>query len=949
MEPSTTVSSDKIIDEDLPRFVVGIDLGTTNSVVSYVDTADDDQRVRTFLVRQAVTANETEQLETLPSFHYQPVSNEISLERLGLPTDGSDPEYVVGRFARDHGMTVPGRVVSSAKSWLCHAGVDRSADILPWHGAEDVERISPVEASARYLKHMRLAWDAEFPDDPLCDQDLVITLPASFDEVARELTVAAARVAGLPRIVLIEEPQAAFYAWIQSHAGEWDSLVEPGQRILVCDVGGGTSDFTLIQAAQRNEGEVEFQRIAVGNHLILGGDNLDIALAHEIERRLDRPGGRLESHQWDVLVRVCRNVKESLLAIDAPESMTVVIPGSGSKLIGGSLQTEISREEVESLLVEGFLPQVDLDEKPTSRESGFQEFGLPYAADAAITRYLASFLTAHRRTSAACKKAPSEKDSARPDFVLFNGGLFNSPVLRTRVLEVLQSWFDRRGKRKLKVLENERLDLAVSQGAAYYGMVRRGHGVRIAANLARTYYIGLEAETASAVCLVPADAQPGEEIDLADRQFELLISEPIEFPLFVSSTRLNDRPGEIVEFDRDQMTPLPPIRTVLKSRNSTEGPARETVTLHAGLTEIGTLELWCAAVAGRRTWKLQFDVRSTTQTNLDAHQGTAEQAGFVEQTTWDKCQELINETFGARGKLPPERLAKQLSQAIGQSRKDWPPSLLRGLWEMLMEQINGRRKSANHEARWLNLVGFALRPGFGLAVDDWRVSETWKALPGKLQFATPTCRSEWWILWRRIAGGLQGGWQRQLAQPLLTSLRGLHKQMNTGKGRGGQLGSSSHETSEMLRFLGSLELLDLTTKVELGEILVDLLPRRKMEPVRSALVWAIGRIGSRVPFYGPINGIVSQSRAEQWLSAVMDLDFEEPVSHLAVMQLSRNTGDRYANVSEACRQSAADWLESHRASGHLGELVLRGGRLASEEAGQIFGESLPKGLRLQPF
>ena len=840
-------------DESPARYVIGFDLGTTNSAVTYVDTEESPWRVRTFEVPQLVAPEQVEARETLPSFHYEPAAEELPPGALKLAWSGEEPKYSVGFFARDHGTMVPGRLVVSAKSWLCHSGVDRTAPLLPWHGAADVERLSPLEASARYLAHVRDAWDARFPDDPLAQQDLVLTLPASFDEVARELTVKAAARAGLPRVVLIEEPQAAFYAWIDLHAEDWQEQVEPGQKILVCDVGGGTSDFTLIRVRGEESGKVRFHRVAVGEHLILGGDNLDLALAHHLEQRL-AGDGKLEPRQWAVLVRTCRQVKETLLGDDAPERLTVNLPGAGSKLIGGGLQIEVTRDEVRNVLVEGFFPRVGLEEKPAGRRSGFQEFGLPYAPDSAITRYLAAFLRVHRYVALDDAETPGDHDPARPDVVLFNGGVFASHPLRERLLEVLRGWFRTHAEPdwQPRVLSGDRLDLAVARGAAYYGMVRRGEGVRIAAGLARTYYIGVETvagaleepqaqapaeEAGVALCLVPAGVEPGQDVGVMEREFNLRVSEPVEFPLYVSSTRLTDRPGELIAVDREQMTPLPPIRTVLKTRKKGQR-GTVSVNLHARLTEIGTLDLWCSEVGGRRSWRLQFDVRSATQTDVAAHDASAEREGFIDEATWDELDDLLRATFGPEGNDKPEGLAKRLSRATAMNRQAWPTSLLRRVWETLMELEPGRRRSQVHEARWLNLLGFALRPGYGLAVDDWRVAETWRVLQGNLCHATPMCRAEWWILWRRIAGGLAAGQQQALADPLLGPIRGLHRQLTTGKGRGGEFSVGSHETAEVWRLLGSLELLPLRIKMELGNMLLNMLPRRKMEPVRPAIAWA---------------------------------------------------------------------------------------------------------------
>jgi hypothetical protein len=958
------------------RYVVGFDLGTTNSAVTYVDTAEEPWQIRTFAVPQVVAPGQIEARETLPSFHYQAAASEVAPGGLRCPWQKTEPNYAVGFFARDQGALVPGRLINSAKSWLCHSGVDRTAALLPWQGAADVDRLSPVEVSSRYLDHVRDAWNARFPRHPLAEQDFVLTLPASFDEVARELTVRAAAFAGLPRVVLIEEPQAAFYAWIYAHTDNWDQLVEPGQKILVCDIGGGTSDFTLIRVRRGEGGKVQFHRVAVGDHLILGGDNFDLALGKHVEQKL----GKLEPRQWAVLVRTCRAVKETLLGPDAPERLTLTLPGSGSKLLGAGVQVELTGQEVREVLVEGFLPRVALDEKPVSRRSGFQEFGLPFAPDAAITRYLAAFLTSHRHVAMEESEAAADHDPARPDIVLFNGGVFESPLLRERLLEVLQSWFD---NSQPIVLDNDRLDMAVARGAAYYGMVRRGQGVRIAAGLARTYYLGVESgasaepqSISSAICLLPAGIEPGHDVELADRRFDLLISEPAEFPLFVSSTRLTDKPGELVPIDRERMTPLPPMRTVLRKKKGT-GPicaqhraptvgwsgrsgkldlspfsSAETVgvTLHARLTEIGTLDLWCSEVGGRRSWRLQFDVRSATQTDVAAHQSQAEGEGMVDESVWRECHALIERTFRLAATSDPagkpEGLVKRLAAATGMSHNQWPTSLCRRMWEALMEFEGGRRRSAVHETRWLNLLGFALRPGYGLAVDDWRVAQTWTTLQGKFAHSAANVRVEGWILWRRIAGGLAAGQQQALAEPLLGLVRGLHRQVTTGKGRG-EFGFAMHETAEMWRLLGSLELLAAAAKAELGGMLLEMLPKRKMEPVRPAMIWAVGRLGARSPMYGPLNTVVPAAAAANWLVKLIgDRGNHLAECQLSVMQLARRTEDRYRDLPEKLRREAVDWLTLENAPPHFVELVRTGGSLDSDEQGLVFGESLPKGLRL---
>ena len=544
-----------------------------------------------------------------------------------------------------------------------------------------------------------------------------------------------------------------------------------------------------------------------------------------------------------------------------------------------------------------------------------------------------------------------DHDTARPDIVLFNGGLFASQQIRGRLLDVIGDWFGNKEKPwQPIVLANERLDLAVARGAAYYGMVRRGRGVRIAAGLARTYYIGVESdesadEAATAVCLLPAGAEPGHDIDLTQRQFDLRVSSPVEFPLYVSSTRLTDKPGDLVTVDREQMTPLPPMRTVLRKRKKSQTDT-VSVNLHARLTEIGTLDLWCGQTDGPRNWRLQFDVRSTTQTDIAAHESDAEGQGFVDESAWEECDRMIRNTFGPDGTDKPEGLAKRLGRAVEISRRQWPTSLLRRIWESLIDTQAGRRRSQVHEARWLNLLGFSLRPGYGMAMDDWRVAETWRILQGKLVHGSVMCRAEWWVLWRRIAPGLAAGQQQALADPVLGPIRSMHHQLITGRGRGGDFSAGSHETAEVWRMLGSLELLKVATKIELGNILLDLYDRKKSEPLRPAIAWSLGRIGARMPMHGPLNAVVPAETAAEWLNRFTEFRHDEPMGLLAVMQMSRRTDDRWRDLDEKHRDRILGWLTSHDAPAHYLELVETGGRLDSEEQGLIFGEALPKGLRI---
>ena len=500
--------------------------------------------------------------------------------------------------------------------------------------------------------------------------------------------------------------------------------------------------------------------------------------------------------------------------------------------------------------------------------------------------------------------------------MLFNGGFFASPVLRQRMIELIASWFQVAGQPPWSpiVLDNDRLDLAVARGAAYYGMVRRGQGVRIAANLARSYYIGVESDQPTAVCLVPGNAEPGQTIEMPERLFQLLISQPVEFPLWVSSLRLTDPPGALVAIDREQMSPLPPIRTVLRTHKRRE-TGTIAVRLHARLTEIGTMDLWCTAADRDRSWRLQFDIRAATETDAVAHQSDAEAEGFVDEATWDRCQQCLANVFAPHGDGSPGGSG----QTAVAARWRVPNSNGRlrccgGSGRALIEWESGRRKTVEHETRWVNLLGFALRPGYGLAVDDWRVAETWRTVQGKLVHAGPSVRNEAIILWRRIAGGLSRGQQQALADPLLSSIRSLYNRYVSGTTRGEDAALRPNELAEIWRLLGSLELLDVSRKIELGDMAVALLPKRKLENLQGPMIWTLGRLGQRVPVYGPLNTVVPRETVERWLDALLQHALRDAAtSALAVMQLARRTDDRYRDVSrEDAGAELVTWLAIRR-------------------------------------
>lgn len=616
------------------RYVVGLDLGTTNCAVSYVDThglvEDAHPTIESFPIPQLIKAGEVEEAELLPSFLYLPAEGEIDPASMALPW-AKKREFAIGRFARDHGATVPTRLVSSSKSWLCHPGVDRRAAILPWSAEATFVKISPVEAGRRILEHIRDAWNHGVKDKSqrLEEQDIILTVPASFDAVARELTIEAARQAGLEHVTLFEEPQAAFYAWLHQSGEKWRKRVHPGDAVLVVDVGGGTSDFSVIGVSDA-EGDLVLERIAVGDHLLLGGDNMDLALAHRAAARLKESGAKLDTVQMLGLWHAARAAKEKLFSNPKLDSVTLTVLGRGRKVVGGAIKTELSRDEVQSVLVDGFFPRVDKDAEPVQRGGlGLQELGLPYVSDPAVTKHLAAFLARNAEPIAKLQSASEPSPTGRgrsegspstttttttPNILLFNGGVFEAELLRDRVRDVVASW----GERPVHELSTAGLDRAVAIGAAYYGMVRRGRGVRIRGGVARSYYIGVEtsmpavpgiAPPIRAVCVVPQGTEEGTDLELPAREFGLVLGEEVEFRFLGSTSRKSDQVGAVIDDWEDSITELAPVRATLEPKKGQRAGQTIPVRLHGKVTEVGTLELWCQSRDTPDRWKLEFNVR----------------------------------------------------------------------------------------------------------------------------------------------------------------------------------------------------------------------------------------------------------------------------------------------------------------------------------------------------
>jgi molecular chaperone DnaK (HSP70) len=878
---------------------IGIDLGTTNSALAYIDEREAEDRdfppVRIFETPQLVAAGRVEPRRTLPSF--------LFLE------DGQP----VGVYAREQGALVPTRLVHSAKSWLSNPDVDRTAKILPWDSPETGRVLSPVEVSARYLAKFREEWD-KAKGAPLAEQDIVLTVPASFDEEARELTVMAARDAGVERLTLLEEPAAAFYSWIANNLAQSRKKLFDGQIVLVCDVGGGTSDFSLIRVSRQGD-LVNFTRTAVGKHLLLGGDNLDLTFAWLVEAKL---GAQLSIRQRSGLRRQCSAAKETLLIDPSRQSVEITVLGSGSALIGKTLKSEIRREEALELALEGFLPFTERGEAPKEeKRSLFRELGLPYVSDAAITRHLNVFL---------------EGAGQVPNAILFNGGFFIPEVLQQRLADVVGRWYGNRPE----ILENTELDLAVARGAAYYSYVRAtGSGVLVRGGLPRTYFIGIGEPRdgkISAVCLVPRGAEEGAAVEIDNEALQLVANRPVSFRLYSSLTRTDDRLGDLAEFSAADtgLHRHAPLHAVIRFGKKAEERLIP-VKLGARLTEIGTLETWCESKISDNRWRLQFELRKAA-----AEQPTERQAAaVVSEQALQSSLELIAAVFAPSAKAPiaPEELPAKLEQTMGLGKNSWPLSAIRQMADVFLAAADGRKKSPAYEIRWLNLCGFCLRPGFGYPGDDFRIEQARRLFAGGVAYGNQVqCEIDWWIFWGRVAGGLNRNQQADIYQRLSGNL------LLRGNKKPQRLNASL--LREMWRTASSLELLPIGTKTELGEALIK---RVKAGDFKESELWCLSRLGARHLFYGPINLVVPPAAVTRWVETLLKV----PAAGDALASIARRTEDPTRDLAPAVRESARHKLQ---ALPHADRLlaVLEGEEEDDRTLGRIFGEELPSGLVLAP-
>jgi molecular chaperone DnaK (HSP70) len=960
------------------QYLVGIDLGTTNTVVAYAPVAQAPGRgqraaaaeIKLFEIEQLIAPGQVAARPLLPSVRYHAAPGEIAEGALQLPWPAGDDAALtpvaMGQWARQLGAQVPGRLVNSAKSWLSHTAVDRMAPILPWGAPAEVPKVSPVEASASYLSYVRVAWNAQHPQSPLEQQDIVLTVPASFDEGARALTLSAARLAGLPKLRLLEEPQAVFYDWLLRHRGSLADELAQTRLVLVCDVGGGTTDLSLIKVEWR-DGQPQLTRIGVGKHLMLGGDNMDLALAHAVEARMaamanEPAANQLSASRLAQLMERCRAAKEQLLAADAPAQTQVTLLGGGARMIGGSRSVTLTRDEVVALLVDGFFPQVAISEPAKEGRSGIVAFGLPYARDPAITRHIADFLRQHAQ--------------AMPDTLLLNGGVFRADALVQRLAKTLEDW---RGA-PLRLLHNDNPDVAVARGAVAYALAQQGLAPSIGGGSARSYFLLLDdaatptdsdkqntqggssaAPSQRGICILPRGSEPGQEVLLKDRTFALRVGQPVRFNLLSATAETDHTPpqaGELVMLADDNVVRLPPIAIVLKATPATSTGARApfdqkniAVQLAASLTEVGTLAMHCVSLADpRQRWLLEFDLRHAP-TGVNAATGSDTMMAARLREAIDKIDRIFGTGSKPVAAKEVKQLRTQLEHILGE-RERWATPELRHLFDALWARARGRRRSAEHERVWLNLAGYCLRPGFGDALDEWRVQQLWTQFAPGVQFASDkqVC-VEWWTLWRRVAGGLAATEQLRLLDDFAFNL-----QQNEQGNEAGATKPVKGSDEDMLRLGASLERIPVAYKVEIGEWLLGRIHKsmaaavngRSVEAASDARnLWALGRIGARQPFYGNTHDVVPAETAVAWVETLLALDWKhlEPAA-FAATHLARMTDDRTRDLPLALRERIMARLVAINAPPIWIDMVRQRVELDAATERRVLGESLPPGLKL---
>ena len=921
-------------------FLVGIDLGTTNSSLSTISSdslGETNPTIEDHSPIQVIRPFETAPRPLLPSFLYLSNGNDLPAGSLELPWNiqgGKPATKVIGEFARQQGSLVSSNLVHSAKSWLSNPGADRNEKLLPWPGTEDVPKISPMEASSAYLRHLAESWAfSQKGRTDLSEQTVVLTIPASFDDLARRLTLESAKKAGITNPLLLEEPQAAFYCWMAEQGGK--VTLGGGQNILVVDIGGGTTDFSLIETREE-DGGIAFSRKAVGDHLLLGGDNMDMAIARVVEGKI-KSSTKLSVSQFQNLVQQCRLAKEKLLGETPPEYSTIQIEGRGRSIVGQAMSAEILRAEVLEMVLDGFFPVCTLQDAPQeNRRQGAVQLGLPYAQDPAITRHLARFLKLH---------GLAEKP---PDALLLNGGCFHSKELQARVFSFFEMNYP--GK-PIQALSLGSVDRAVSRGAAYYAWLIQNGKKAIQSSAAKAYYLVLDEgrqDKTKVICVLPRNSTPELEHPVNQHQFMLTLGSPVRFPLFSSTSRMGDHAGTILEIEKGQMHSLPALQTVLTGGRKS-GLKTTTVHMVSKLSAIGTLDLHLVDENANR-WHLDF--------NLQQEVTSAPESSPLPPTGYSVPDHLVSEAIEKiQGTFPPEsmpssnspgELPKDLEKILESGRENWSAAICRRLWVPLQQGADSRRLTQAHLARWYNLSGWVLRPGFGHPQDSHFVEQIWKALhappKGQNGIRQPEGGPELWILLRRIAGGLASGKQLQIIERLKPFLI-------PGKSRA-PFKPPLAEIMEMWRCAASLERVGLPFRQNLA----DALHRKILQnPIEATdwQIWSLGKLGARIPTHGTIAAVLPKESAGDWIKTLLSVSPKSETASRnlgsALVQMGMATNHPDLDVPQDLRLEITAKLRTLECPEMMAD-ILQGKKIDNSHqiAEATFGESIPLGLHLIP-
>lgn len=904
------------------RFVIGIDLGTTECALSYVDLEDKSLKIKTLPIPQLVDDGQIEELPSLPSVIYL----KEEARKVSAPDWMGHESRIFGNFARELGSEQPSRFIHSSKSWLCHPRVDRTNAILPWQSEVVEEKISPVNAATEFLLYLIKAWNESIGCKnetwEFHRQKVIVTIPASFDPSARNYSLDAIEKAGIAAVMLLEEPQAAFYDYLYRNPKSMVADLKGVETVLVIDIGGGTTDFSLISINwSSGSNHPEFSRLAVGPHLLIGGDNLDMALSRKVEAAFKHKGRKLTARQWLSLIHQSRIAKEKVLAGEQQEATTFSVSGSGSKVLAGAAKIKLEAAEILDLLVDGFFPLVEASEKPAEDQgTGLSEAGLPFTRDAAVTRHLAAFL---------------QQNNVKPDAVLFNGGTMKAECLQQRLFEVLTLW---KGREPV-VLSNPHPTLAVSAGGAYYGMVNLGLGQRITSGNPVSIYLGIGTSKSSTaekhvpeqlMCILPKGSESEREYQMEGKSFGIDLSRDSAFYLFYTpSPPKAEEPGRIIRFNSRRYLPLPPC--ILKART---GKGEKQVRLWVKLRETGYLQIFCQEIEGSFSQELRFDLSDNDRGQKPSDKAPAKRRVPITAAQLKKIDKLLSDCF--KGIVACNSVFKELEEIMGSGRNNWDAEMLRQLFDIFVEPAAEFNKNHETMTLWFRLLGFCLRPGYGVSGDAERVDMIWSLIDNEYEFSNVEFWSDRWVMFKRIAPGLSI--ERQIA------LKDKVEQMlfSSAKSRSNKRKISQHERNQLWRLLGHLERLPVAEKERIGWWIA----RSPLSYGNDMLaLHTLGRIGARDLAYASESSMVSQSVANAWADHILKRAIPGN-SYLdsALRELARKTGDRLVQIDDELRKKVLDVFKKKNRKKTFIKPIVKVARLNESELAEFIGESLPSGF-----